>query len=284
MAFSPSASPSGFLSRSRLLPSRQSSSKKKNAYVSLNSALMGALMDIQPSVANHKGSSTTTRSPLEFGLLPIGINHEELTKHSITISHADPRTLSATEVKRLSRDLLQVYEGGFLLTPTADPSQIIKRLDDLTAHLGGAQRVLIARSEGGPVGFLCSRLLDLSVGKTYHLQGLVCHPSVQGQGLGQLLLETDVSQSNAAYMYMHTQSMKMFRLFSRVAAQSEEVARMLAPAVTDSKLDGLVARERYHGRCLYGDVEAFTKFALPGINGAQGDAMFVAGKVSRSSA
>jgi hypothetical protein len=82
-------------------------------------------------------------------------------------------------------------------------------------------------------------------------------------------------------MFMHTQSIKMFRLFSRVADQSEEVAHLLAPQVTDKTLDGLVDRGRYHGRCLYGDVETFTKFALPGINGAEGDAMFVAGTIKR---
>lgn len=238
-------------------------------------------MGMNQTVSNQSCSWIESLPLLELGSFPIGINFRESTKEPLVIHHADPCKLGEEGVLRISGDLLRVYEEGFLLPKTEAPSLIVQRLDDLAAHIRGAHRVLIARHGANPVAFLCSEVLQLSVGKTYHLQGLVCHPSVQGTGLGQRLLEVDVSQSDAHYMFMHTQSIKMFRLFSRVADQSEEVAHLLAPQVTDKTLDGLVDRGRYHGRCLYGDVETFTKFALPGINGAEGDAMFVAGTIKR---
>lgn len=198
---------------------------------------------------------------------------------SLGVFELKPTKLTNFEVMKLSRELLHVYESGFLLSNATEDQKCLERLDDLSDHIKESDHVLVARKEGKAVAFLCGALLETTLGKTYHLKGLICHSSVQGKGVGEILLRLGVTRADATLMCMHTQSLKMLKLFSRIAESSENVALKLASSVPSVNLEGVIDRGRYRGRCLYGDFETFQHYAIPSLDTKNGDALFVAGLI-----
>jgi hypothetical protein len=196
---------------------------------------------------------------------------------SLGVYELKPTKLTDLEIIELSRELLNVYESGFLLSNATEKQKCLERLDDLSDHIKGSDHILVARKEGHAVAFLCGVVLETTLGKTYHLKGLICHSSMQGKGVGELLLRLGVTRADATLLCMHTQSLKMLKLFSRIAESSENVALKLASSVPSVNLEGVIDRGRYRGRCLYGDFETFQHYAIPSLDTKHGDALFVAG-------
>lgn len=170
-------------------------------------------------------------------------------------------------------------------------------VDDVYRHIQSPRlRVVLDNEESlNPVAFMASRVIHSGFGSfgsdnLYYLGGMIVDES--HRGIGTSLLESELRETSATYLGLHTQNLKMLKLGERLASHDFVLTEARAESLGTPKvkvqykdLPGrgmyVVHTGRYGQSSLYGDLKLFYEkgMHIPGIDPASGDAVVYVGKV-----
>lgn len=170
-------------------------------------------------------------------------------------------------------------------------------VDDVYRHIQSPRlRVVLDNEESlSPVAFMASRVIHSSFGSfgsdnLYYLGGMIVDEF--HRGIGTSLLESELKETSATYLGLHTQNLKMLKLGERLASHDFVLTVARAESLGTPKekvkykdLSGrgmhVVHNGRYGQSSLYGDLKLFYKkgMHIPGIDPTSGDAVVYVGRV-----
>jgi len=186
------------------------------------------------------------------------------------------QALSDREKQLLVDQLTPVTARGFLRR------EITQELrDDVKNHVIDCHRLGIAECGDGEVAAFCARSIRCvePEGVIYHLEGIIVED--KSQGLGRAILHKELQDTKADILAFHTQSIRMIRLGQALSEMDVLLAIKLAMAINSRNPQGDIDIDRYGGKSLYGDVDAFSIDAIGDIDWRRGDAKIFAGRIRK---
>lgn len=199
--------------------------------------------------------------------------YEDISKTSVALRIA------------LTERAFPLYLKAFLLdsSPSIEKDEKTNalRIKDMFEHISGADRVTLHSQGEEIIAMVISSSKSFKGEKVFHLQGILIDPCMQGKGIGKAIMQKELLSTGSQILAFHTQSAVMLELGGKLADLCCELAQDIAPIIGTRHQEACVDKGRYDGKCLYGDIQAFSKLAIRSISYDKGDALICAGYIRK---
>lgn len=205
---------------------------------------------------------------------------------SISIERFTEGELAKKEQRKIASEVLFLTANGFLRKNLNDPLFVA----DVNNHIIGAERLILARKivDNSPVSFIVAKKTKAINLNFYELDGIIVDTMLQGSGLGQYLLLTDILESQQEAISLCTQSKRMRGMLSHFTSIDIDLSSKMANfkflnsdhVIFGQIIKGLYVNSYLKGKSLYEDQIKFEKDAIndvSGMNWREGDALVLAG-------